>query len=66
MGEEAKVAIRNIRREAIDKAKSQKKAGQMTEDEVKLSEKDVQALTDKYIKEIDAVSERKIKEILNI
>ncbi|HOQ14249.1 MAG TPA: ribosome recycling factor [Bacillota bacterium] len=66
MGEEAKVAIRNIRREAIEKAKAQKKAGEMTEDEEKQSEKDVQTLTDKYIKEIDTVSERKIKEILAI
>lgn len=66
MGEEAKVAIRNIRRDAIDKAKVQKKAGEMTEDEEKLSGKDVQNLTDKYTKEIDGVSERKIKEIMSI
>ncbi len=66
MGEEAKVAIRNIRRDAIDKAKAQKKAGEMTEDEEKLSGKEVQNLTDKYIKEIDGVSERKIKEIMSI
>ncbi len=66
MGEEAKVAIRNIRRDAMDKAKAQKKAGEMTEDEEKTSGKDVQTLTDKYIKEIDSVSERKIKEIMSI
>lgn len=66
MGEEAKVAIRNIRRDAIDKAKTQKKAGDMTEDEEKQSEKDVQNLTDKYIKEIDNVSEHKVKEIMSI
>ncbi len=66
MGEDAKVAIRNIRRDAMDKAKAQKKAGEMTEDEQKTSEKDVQTLTDKYIKEIDGVSERKIKEIMTI
>ncbi len=66
MGEDAKVAIRNIRRDAMDKAKAQKKAGEMTEDEQKTSEKDVQTLTDKYIKEIDGVSERKIKEIMSI
>ena len=66
MGEEAKVAIRNIRRDAIDKAKAQKKASEMTEDEEKQSEKDVQNLTDKYIKEIDGVSERKVKEIMSI
>ena len=66
MGEEAKVAIRNIRRDAMDKAKAQKKAGEMTEDEEKQSGKDVQTLTDKYIKEIDGVSERKVKEIMSI
>lgn len=66
MGEEAKVAIRNIRRDAIEKAKAQKKSGAMTEDEEKQSEKDVQTLTDKCIKEIDGVSERKIKEIMSI
>lgn len=66
MGEEAKVAIRNIRRDAMDKAKANKKAGEMTEDEEKQASKDVQNLTDKYIKEIDTVSEHKIKEIMSI
>ncbi len=66
LGEEAKVAIRNIRRDAMDKAKANKKAGTMTEDEEKQSGKDVQTLTDKYIKEIDTVSEHKIKEIMSI
>ncbi len=66
LGEEAKVAIRNIRRDAMDKAKSEKKAGTMTEDEQKQSEKDVQTLTDKYIKEIDGVTENKVKEIMSV
>ncbi len=66
MGEEAKVAIRNIRRDAITKAKADKKASTLTEDEEKQAERDIQTLTDSYIKELDAVSERKIKEVMAI
>lgn len=66
MGEEAKVAIRNIRREANDKCKSMKKNSEMTEDEQKSSEKTVQDLTDKYIKEVDNVTAAKTKEIMSI
>ena len=66
MGEDAKVAIRNIRRDAMDKAKDMKKNGDMTEDEQKASEKSVQDLTDKYIKEVDAVTASKEKEIMAI
>ena len=66
MGEEAKVAIRNIRRDANDRCKEMKKANEMTEDEVKQSEKAVQDLTDKYIKEIDSLTEAKKKEIMSI
>jgi ribosome recycling factor len=66
LGEGAKVAIRNIRRDANDKTKAMKKDGDMTEDEVKLSDKTVQDLTDKYIKEIDRVTELKNKEIMEI
>ena len=66
MGEDAKVAIRNIRRDANDAAKDMKKKGDMTEDEQKQSEKEIQDLTDKYIKEIDAVTARKDKEIMDI
>lgn len=65
-GEEAKVAIRNIRRDANDLCKKMKKDGEMTEDEQKASEKSVQDLTDKYIKEIDAVTAKKEKEIMQI
>ena len=54
MGEETKVAIRNIRRDANDLCKKMEKDGEMTEDERKASEKAVQDLTDKYIKEVDA------------
>ena len=66
MGEDAKVSIRNIRREGIDKAKDMKKASEMTEDEQKQSEKAMQDLTDKFIKEIDAITSAKEKEIMSI
>ena len=66
MGEDAKVAIRNIRRDANDKTKAMKKNSEMTEDEAKASDKQIQDLTDKYIKEIDAVTAAKTKEIMEI
>ncbi len=65
-GEEAKVAIRNIRRDANDACKVLKKDGTMTEDEQKTSEKTVQDLTDKYIKQIDTITANKEKEIMEI
>ena len=64
--EEAKVQIRNARRDAMDKFKAQKKNNEITEDDLKEIEKDVQKLTDKYIKEIDGISAEKEKEILDI
>ncbi len=66
MGEEAKVAVRNIRRDANDAIKDMKKKSEMTEDEAKASEKSCQDLTDKYIKEIDKVTDAKTKEIMEI
>jgi ribosome recycling factor len=66
MGEDVKVSIRNIRRDAIDSAKNEKKAGTMTEDEQKASEKLAQDLTDKYIKEVDAVTAAKNAEIMEV
>ena len=65
-GEECKVAIRNIRRDAIDKFKKQQKASEMTEDDYKIAEKDIQKMTDDYIKEIDKISEKKEKELTEI
>ena len=65
-GENAKVAVRNIRRDAIDKCKKMKKDGEMTEDEQKASEKSIQDLTDKYVKEIDGVTAKKEKEIMQV
>ena len=64
--EEAKVAIRNIRRDAIDKFKKQQKASEITEDDYKDAEKGIQKLTDDFIKEIDKIAEKKEKELTEI
>ena len=64
--EEAKVQVRNARRDAMDDYKAQKKNGEVTEDELKTIEKDIPALTDKYIKEIDDITADKEKEILEV
>lgn len=66
MGEEARVAIRNIRRDANDDIKKQKKDSLLTEDEQKAGEKSVQDLTDRYIKLVDDVTAKKSKEIMQI
>ena len=65
-GESAKVAIRNIRREAVDKLKAQKKANEISEDDLKDAEKDIHDLTDGYCKKIDGICAEKEKEILSI
>ena len=65
-GEEAKVAIRNVRRDANDMCKKMKKDGEMTEDEQKASEKAIQDLTDKYVKMIDDITAKKVKEVMAI
>lgn len=65
-GEETKVAVRAVRRDAMDQFKAQKKTGELTEDDLKGAEKDVQNLTDKYIAEIDKLVEAKEKEILEV
>ncbi len=66
MGEEAKVAVRNIRRDANEKAKAMQKKSELTEDEEKQAEKDIQNLTDRYIKEVDGVTAKKQKEVMAI
>ncbi len=66
MGEEAKVAIRNIRRTANDDIKKQKKDSVITEDDAKDAEKLVQDITDKFIKNIDTLSAAKEKEIMKV
>jgi len=64
--EEAKVAIRNIRRDAMEAYKEQKKRSEITEDDLKDIEKDMQKFTDDYIKEIDSIAAKKEKELLAI
>lgn len=64
--EESKVAIRNVRRDGMDKIKAKKKANEITEDDVKEAEKDIQKVTDKYIEQIDKIGEEKDKEIMSI
>ena len=65
-GEDAKVGIRNIRREAIDSFKKQEKNKELTEDDVKSLEDSIQKATDKFVAEIDKVVEAKNKDILSI
>lgn len=66
MGEETKVAVRNIRRECMDKLKAMKKSSEVTEDEMKDGEKQVQKLTDKYCDTVDQAVSEKEKEIMSI
>ena len=66
MAEDCKVAIRNVRRDANDKCKDMKKNGEMNEDEQKASEKQIQDLTDKFTKQVDAITEAKNKEVMSI
>ena len=65
-GEAAKVAIRNIRRDANDFLKKQNKASEISEDELKSNEEKVQKMTDKFIKEVDKAIDAKSNEILTI
>lgn len=65
-GEESKVAVRNIRRDAMDKAKKLEKGGEITEDEQKDLEDEIQKLTDKHIADIDKLVEAKNKDIMSI
>ena len=66
MAEEAKVAIRNIRREGVDVAKAKQKEGELTEDELKQAENEIQKMTDKNVEEIDKILEKKEKEIMQV
>ena len=65
-GEDTKVAIRNIRRDAIDYIKKTGKAEDISEDEIKNIEDDIQKLTDSYVAKIDKAIEAKTKEILTV
>ena len=64
--EGGKVAIRNIRRDAVESFKAQKKSGEITEDDLKIAEKDIQKMTDDMCKELDALLEKKEKELLAV
>lgn len=66
MAEDAKVAIRSIRREGMDIAKAEQKEGTMTEDDLKHAEEEIQKMTDKNIEEIDKILEVKEKEVMSI
>ena len=66
LAEEAKVAVRSIRRDAIEKLKEMKKTSEITEDDQKQGEKKIQDLTDKYVKQVDQTFEKKEKEIMEI
>ncbi len=65
-GEESKTAIRNIRRDAMEDFKAQKKKSEITEDDQKNAEKDMQKLTDDYVKQIEQLVEKKEKELSEI
>lgn len=64
--EEAKIAIRNIRRDAMEAFKKKQKASEITEDDLKVAEKDLQKLTDDSCKELDKLLENKEKELLSV
>lgn len=66
IGEDSKVAIRNVRREAIDKWKAAHKKNEMTEDELHDAEDKIQKVTDKYVKEIDGIVAKKSKELAEV
>ncbi len=66
MGEDSKVGIRNIRRDAMEKLKALKKDNSITEDDQKDGEKKIQDLTDKFVKKVDSLVSDKEKEVLSI
>ena len=66
MGEEAKVAVRAVRRDGIDEFKKKQKDSEITEDELKQAEEQIQKLTDKYVEQIDKVADEKEKEIMTL
>lgn len=66
MAENSKVAIRSIRRDAVEKLKAMKKSSEITEDDLKQGEKKIQDITDKYCKKIDTMAADKSEEIMEI
>jgi ribosome recycling factor len=65
-GEETKVVVRNIRRDAMDKFKKQQKTSEITEDDYKQIEKDIQKMTDDFTKQIDSIVDAKNKELMEL
>ena len=65
-GENTKVIVRNIRRDAVEQLKKAQKAGELTEDAQKEGEEEVQKITDKHVKDVDVVIAAKEKEILTV
>ena len=65
-GDDAKIAVRNIRREALEAMKKQEKKGELTEDDMKDLEKEMQKLTDKYCEDTDKIIDAKNKDIMSI
>ena len=66
MTEETRIAVRSVRREGIDIAKSEQKEGNITEDELKHAEDEIQKITDKYIEKVDDILAKKEKEIMSV
>ncbi len=66
MAEDSKVALRSIRRDAIEKLKAMKKANEITEDDQANGEKKIQNVTDKFVKEIDTLADAKEKDVMSI
>ena len=65
-GEDAKIAVRAVRRDTLDNYKAQEKKGEITEDDLRVTEDDIQKITDKYITEIEKIIEEKQNEIMEI
>jgi ribosome recycling factor len=65
-GEDAKIAVRNVRRDAVDYVKKAQKKSELTEDDEKDAEKDIQDMTDKFIKKVDDMCAKKEKELMEI
>ena len=66
MAEEAKVAVRAVRRDGIEEAKAEQKEGEITEDDLKQAENEIQKITDKSVEEIDEILSNKEKEIMSV
>lgn len=66
LGENNKIAIRQIRRDAVESYKKKEKAKEITEDDLKIAEKDIQKFTDEYIEKVDRIVEAKIEEIMEV